>query len=334
MSIFTATPLRRLLATTLACAATVAAHANEPADAADYPNKEVRVIVTYAPGGANDTTARLYAQELSQAFGQPFVVENRAGGSGIPGTQTAARADADGYTLLLGAGGTMTINPGMYKDLPYDPIRDFTPVGLLATAPLVLVVPPSLPVHTVPELLEYAKKQPDGITFASPGAGTPLHLAGELFTRSADLNVVHVPYKGSSPALNDLIAGRTDMMFDVLTSSIAFIKDERLRAIAVSSKKRSPQLPDLPTVAEQGMPDFDVSSWFAYFAPTGTPQPIIEKLNKEINRIAASDAMRERLASMGMEPGGGTPAELGANVAAEKARWADVIEKAGVVPNN
>jgi len=316
---------RALLAAALASTALTATAAEDPAS---YPSHPVKVLVAYAPGGANDTIARLFAQELSEQLGQSFVVENRAGASGIPGTEAAARAAPDGYTLLLGAGGTMTINPGLFNKLPYDPLKSFDPVGLLARSPLVLVVPPSLPVNNVEELLSYAAKQPQGITFASPGAGTPLHLAGELFSRKADIDVVHVPYKGSVPALTDLMAGRVDMMFDVLGSSMEFVRAGRLRALAVSSTTRSAQLPDVPTVEQQGVKDFDVTSWFAYFVPAGTPRPIIDKLNAAINKAAESPEIRERLAPMGMEPAGGTPEALRTLVQTEQEKWADVIEKA------
>jgi len=319
------------------CLATLAAACTLPLpaaadDAASYPDRPVKVIVTYAPGGANDIIARLFADRLSAEFGQPFVVENRAGASGIPGTEAAARSPADGYTLVLGAGGTMTINPGLFKSLPYDPLASFAPVGLLARSPLVLVVPPALPVHDVKELLAYAGKQRQGLSFASPGAGTPLHLAGELFGRSAGIDMVHIPYRGSTPALNDVMAGRVDLMFDVLGSSMQFVRADRLRALAVTSATRSPQLPDVPTVAEQGVQGFDVVSWFAYFAPAGTPEPIIAKLNAAINKAVASPAMRERLAPMGMEPTGGTPSALRQLVQSEKAKWADVIAKVQIPP--
>lgn len=325
--------LKRLGAAGLGLALASAAVAAEGSDTASYPNKPVRVIVAYAPGGANDIVARVYADALGQHLGQPFVVENRSGASGITGTEAAARAPADGYTLLLGAGGTMTINPGLFQKLPYDPLTSFEPVGMLASAPLVLVVPPSLPVKSVQELLDHARKAPQGITFASPGAGTPLHLAGELFARSSNLQVTHIPYRGSTPALTNLIAGRVDMMFDVVGSSMQFIQDQRLRPLAVSSAQRSRYLPDVPTVQEQGIPDFDVTSWFAFFAPAGTPAPIVEKLNQAISQIAQSDAIRDRLAPLGMEPASSTPAQLREMVRAEKDKWARVIAEAKVTVN-
>lgn len=301
-------------------------------EAADYPNKPVPVIVAYTPGGANDIVARLYANELSQYFDEGFVVENRAGASGITGTDAAARADADGYTLLLGAGGTMTMNPALFKDLPYDPIESFDPVGQLAGSPLVLVVPPDSPATNVAELLAHARQQNQPLSFASPGTGTPLHLAGELFARSADIELLHVPYKGSTPALNDLMAGRTDMMFDVMGSSMELVRGDRLRALGVTSLERSPQLPDIPTIAEQGIDGFDVTSWFGFFVPQGTPRPIIDKLNEAIQVAARSDAVAERLLPMGMMPISSTPEELREHVAREKEKWGTIAKEAGLEP--
>ncbi len=301
-------------------------------EAADYPNKPVRVIVAYAPGGANDIIARLYAQELSEHFGETFVVENRAGASGITGTDAAARADADGYTLLLGAGGTMTMNPALFESLPYDPETSFDPVGQLARSPLVLVVPTDSPANNVEELLAHAREQDQPLTFASPGTGTPLHLAGELFARSADIELLHIPYKGSTPALNDLMAGRTDMMFDVMGSSMEFVRGGKLRALGVTSLERSPQLPDVPSVAEQGIDGFDVTSWFGFFAPEGTPRPIIDKLNVALQQAVNSDAVAERLTPMGMVPVASTPDELGKHVAREKEKWSTIAKEAGLEP--
>ena len=295
-----------------------------------YPTKPVKVIVTYSPGGANDVTARIYSQLLTERLKQAFVVENRPGASGIPGTLSVAKADPDGYTLLLGAGGTMTINPGLFEKLSYDPLRDFVPVGLVARSPLVLVVPPSLPVKSVAELIAYAKAKPDGLSFASPGAGTPLHLAGELFARQAQIKTLHVPYKGSSPALTDLMAGRVDMMFDVLGSSIAFVKAGKLRALAVTSPQRSSHLPEVPSLQEQGLRDFDVTTWFGFFAPAGTPADVVAQLNAELLRAAGTAEAKERLAPLGMEPAGSTPQELRALVQQEQARWRDLIRLASI----
>ena len=297
---------------------------------AGYPNKPVKVIVTYTPGGANDVTARVYSQLLGERLKQAFVVENRPGASGIPGTVSVAKAEPDGYTLLLGAGGTMTINPGLFANLAYDPLRDFVPIGLAARSPLVLVVPPTLPVHSVAELVAYAKTKPDGITFASPGAGTPLHLAGELFTRQAGIKALHVPYKGSAPALNDLMGGRVHMMCDVLGTSIELVRAGKLRALAVTSPQRSNQLPQVPTLAEQGLQGFDVTSWFGLFAPAGTPREVVSLLNGELAKVAATGEAREKLAPLGMEPVSSSSEQLRAMVQSEQAKWRDVIRQANV----
>jgi tripartite-type tricarboxylate transporter receptor subunit TctC len=250
----------------------------------------------------------------------------------MTGTSFVAKADPDGYTLLLGAGGTMTINPGLFDKIPYDPLKDFAPIGLVARSPLILVVPPTLPVKNVAELIAYAKSRPQGISFASPGAGTPLHLAGELFSREARIKTLHVPYKGSAPALTDLMAGRVDMMFDVLGSSMAFIRSGKLRALARSTAQRSSQLPDVPTVAEQAqeLRDFDVSSWFGFFAPAGTPADVVAKLNAELTKSAGSAEAREKLAPMGMEPASSTPEELRGMVQREQARWKQLIRAANI----
>ncbi|MFL6694865.1 MAG: Bug family tripartite tricarboxylate transporter substrate binding protein [Ramlibacter sp.] len=295
-----------------------------------YPAKPVKVIVTYTPGGANDVTARIYSQLLGDRLKQPFVVENRPGASGIPGTTSVARSDPDGYTLLLGAGGTMTINPGLFDKLSYDPLRDFVPIGLAARSPLVLVVPPSLPVKNMAELIAYAKSKPDGVTFASPGAGTPLHLAAELFTRQAQIKTLHIPYKGSSPALTDLMGGRVDMMFDVLGTSMPFVKAGKLRALAVTTLQRSSHLPDVPTVHEQGLAEFDVSSWFGLFAPAGTPADVVARLNTALAQSAATVEAREKLAPLGMEPAASSPQELRVLVQAEQAKWKDLIRQANI----
>lgn len=300
------------------------------AHAQAYPSKPVKVIVTYTPGGANDVTARIYGQLLTERLKQSFVVENRPGASGIPGTHSVAKADPDGYTLLLGAGGTMTINPALFEKLSYDPLKDFVPVGLAARSPLVLVVPPTLPVKNVAELIAYARTKPEGLTFASPGAGTPLHLAGELFTRQAQIKTLHVPYKGSSPALTDLMAGRVDMMFDVLGSSMAFVKAGKLRALAVTSPQRTSHLPDVPSLQQQGLRDFDVTTWFGFFAPAGTPADVVARLNTELLAAAGTAEAREKLAPLGMDPAGSTPQELRALVQQEQARWKDLIRLAGV----
>lgn len=302
------------------------------AHAQAYPARTVKVVVTYTPGGANDLTARLFSQLLTDRMKQTFVVENRPGASGITGTTSVAKAEPDGYTLLLGAGGTMTINPGLFPNLAYDPLRDFVPIGLAARSPLMVVVPPTLPVRNVAELIAYAESRPDGITYASPGAGTPLHLAGELFTRQAGIKTLHIPYKGSAPALTDLMAGRVDVMFDVMGSSIEFVRAGRLRALAVTSLQRSSQLPEVPTLHEQGLKNFDVTSWFGLFAPAGTPRDIVAKLNAELVRSASTAEAREKLAPLGMEPAPSTGEQLRQLVQSEQAKWKDLIRVANIRP--
>jgi tripartite-type tricarboxylate transporter receptor subunit TctC len=314
-----------------AAAATLAGLGTAPVQAqGTYPSKPVKVVVTYAPGGANDMTARIYSQLLTERLKQPFVVENRAGASGITGTTSVAKSEPDGYTLLLGAGGTMTINPGLFTTLSYDPLRDFVPIGLAARSPLVLVVPPALPVQNVAELIAYAKARPDGISYASPGAGTPLHLAGELFSRMAGIKTLHVPYKGSSPALTDLMGGRVDMMFDVLGTSIELVRAGRLRALGVTSLQRSGQLPQVPNLSEQGLKDFDVTSWFGLFAPVATPRDVVERLNAELVRAAATPEAREKLAPLGMEPVSSSSEQLRGLVQTEQARWKELIRTANI----
>lgn len=295
-----------------------------------YPSRPVKVVVAYTPGGANDIAARVFSQLLGERMKQAFVVENRPGASGITGTTMVAKSEADGYTLLLGAGGTMTINPALFPSLSYDPLKDFAPVGLIARSPLVVVVPASLPVKNVQELIAFAKARPDGLAYASPGQGTPLHLAGELFTRRTGIKSLHVPYKGSAPALNDLMAGRVDVMFDVLGSSIEFVRAGRLRALAVTSLQRSIHLPDVPTLNESGVKDFDVTSWFALFAPANTPPAIVSALNAELGRSAATPEAKERLAPLGMEPASSTPEQLRAMVQAEQSRWRDLIRATNI----
>lgn len=298
-----------------------------------YPSRPLKIIVAYAPGGANDITARVYAQALGERLKQPVVVENRPGAAGIPGTAAAAKAEPDGYTLMLGAGGTMTINPGLYPNLPYDPLKDFAPIGLGSRSPLVMIVPATLQVNSVAELVSYARSRPDGITFASPGAGTPLHLATELFTRQAQIKALHIPYKGSAPAVADVMVGRVDLMCDALNSSLPLIRAGKLRALAVTTAQRSSQLPDVPTLQESGVKDFDVSSWFGLFAPAGTPREIVALLSSELQKAAAAPETRQKLSDIGLETVTSTPEELRDMVQREQARWKEVIRVAQVKVN-
>jgi tripartite-type tricarboxylate transporter receptor subunit TctC len=312
------------------CVIGAAALALPGARAQAYPSRPVKIIVAYAPGGANDITARIYAEALGGRLKQPFVVENRPGASGISGTTFASKAEPDGYTLMLGAGGVMTINPGLYSNLPYDPLRDFAPIGLASRSPLVMVVPATLPVKSVSELLAYARSRPEGITFASPGAGTPLHLAGELFTRQAQIKALHVPYKGSAPGISDVMAGRVDLMCDALNSSLPFIRAGKLRALAVTTAQRSEQLPEVPTLQESGLKDFDVSSWFGFFAPSSAPKEVVSLLASELQKATAMPETRKKIADIGLETVSSSPEELRAMIQREQHRWREVIRQANV----
>ncbi len=295
-----------------------------------YPSKPVKLVVTYATGGANDLTARIYASLLGGRLQQPFIVENRPGGSGVSGTVGVARGEADGYTLLLGAGGTMTINPALFPHLAYDPLKDFACIGLAAQAPLVVLVPPSLPVNSIQELIAYAKSRKQGLSYASPGAGTPLHLAAEMFMHQAGLSALHVPYRGSAPALTDLMAGRVDVMFDVQGSSLQFVRSGRLRALAVTSLQRSTHLPEVPTLHESGLKDFDVISWFGLFAPIQTPSAVVQQLSEALQAVAKTPEAAAKLAPLGMTPVSGTPQALRTLVQKEQAKWRSIIAQAQI----
>ncbi|KAA0219305.1 MAG: tripartite tricarboxylate transporter substrate binding protein [Lautropia sp.] len=295
-----------------------------------YPDRPVRIVVAYAPGGANDLVARLVAQKLGEELGQPVVVENKAGAGGIVGTEAVARAQPDGYTLLLGAGGAITINPSIYPSLPYDPQRDFAPISRVATSALVAVVNPSLPVHSVPELVAWANRQADGISVASPGTGTPLHLAAEMARSMAGFRMTHVPYKGSAPALADLMSGQVDAMFDVVGTSLPHIRSGRLRAIGVTSPARDRSLQDVPTLDEQGLKGFDVTVWYGLFAPAKTPEHVLVRLEAAVRKVVASSDAGERLASMGLSPAADGRDALARQVREEIPLWARVVKESGV----
>jgi tripartite-type tricarboxylate transporter receptor subunit TctC len=296
----------------------------------DYPNQPIRLIVPFAAGGATDVLARLLGERLSQSLGQQVVVDNRGGAGGNIGSAQAAKAEPDGYTLLMGAVGTHAINQSIYPKLPYDPIEDFAPVSLVATVPNVLVVNPSVPAQTVQELIALAKSRPGELNFASSGNGTSIHLSGELFKSMTGVDMVHVPYKGSGPAMTDLLGGQVQMMFDNLPSALPNVQAGKLRALGVTGAERSPALPDVPTIEEAGVPGYEALSWFGIFAPAGTPQPVIDKLHDHIVQALADPAMRARLADLGAEPVGSTPQEFASFIRAEAEKWAKVVKEAGV----
>lgn len=300
------------------------------AAAQSYPARAVKIVVAFPPGGAVDTLARTLAQKMSESWSQPVVVENRPGASGIIGTEFVARAAPDGHTLTAGAISTHASHVGLHKKLPYDPLKDFAPVALMAAVPNLLVVNPSVPAASIAELIKLAREKPGALSYGSAGAGTTLHLSGELFKSMARVDIVHVAYKGSSPAVTDVIAGQIPMMFDSVTSALPHVKAGKLRALGVTSAKRSSALPQVPTIAEAGLPGYEMTPWFGLFAPAGAPQAIIAKLNAEVTRIFALPDVKERLAAIGAEPMGATPEQFAALVRADVAKWTKVIQDAGI----
>ena len=310
-------------------AAGIVAGISGAAVAQDYPNKPVRLIVPQSPGGGADILARAVAAKLSVAWGQQVVVDNRAGAAGIIGTETAAKAAPDGYTLLMGAIGANGINPGLYPNLPYDSRKDFAPVTMVASAPLLVVLHPSVPLSSTKELIAFAKSQPGKVNFASAGSGNATHLAGELFKTMASVDLTHVPYKGATPAETDLIGGQVQLMFSSILSALPHVKAGRMKAVAVTSLRRSSLAPELPTVAESGLPGYEMNPWYGVFVPAGTPRPIIDKINRDIVRVLQLPDVKERFATLGAEPVGNTPEQFGAFVDAEITKWTKVIKDSG-----
>ena len=299
------------------------------AQATAYPTKPIRLVVPFPAGGATDILARAVAQKLTEVWGQPVVVDNRPGAGGNIGSELVAKSAPDGYTLEMGTVGTHAINPSLYAKMPYDHLKDFAPVILVAGVPNVLVVNPSLPVNSVRELIAYAKANPGKLNFASSGSGTSLHLSGELFKVMAGVEMAHVPYKGSAPALQDLIGGQVQLMFDNLPPSLPQIKAGKLRALGVTTATRAPALPDVPTIAESGVPGFESSSWFGVLAPTGTPPAIIAKLNGEIAKWLSTPEASEKMLGVGANIAGGSPDDFARHIAAETAKWAKVVKDSG-----
>ena len=304
-----------------------------PAAAQDYPNKPIRLVVPYPPGGPTDLVGRTYAAKLQDMWGQPVIVENRSGANGNIASQLVAKAPADGYTLLLHAS-SFVINPHLYKAPGYDPFKEFTPVSLLFDYKLIVVVHPSFPVTSISELVAAAKAKPGTINFASAGGvGAPTHLSVEMFKQIAGIDLVHVPYQGGAPAVNDLLAGHVPLMFNNPTQSLGYIKAGKLRALATTGTKRSTQMPELPTIAELGYPGYDVGTWFAVWAPAGTPAAAVEKLNGGIVKISAMPDVLAKLDEQGLTVIGSSVAELERYQKAESERWAQVIKDAKVEPN-
>lgn len=301
-----------------------------PSSAADFPERAITLVVPFAAGGSTDVVARIIAQKMSEDLGQQVIVQNVAGAGGNLGADNVARAEPDGYTILMGTVATHALNPLILKSTPYDPEKDFAPVSLLVIVPNVLVVNPELPAKNVQELLALLKAEPDKYSYASSGNGTPLHLSGELFKSMVGVSMQHIPYKGAGPALNDVIGNQVPIMFDNLPSSSGHIKAGTLRALAVTTAKRAPSFPDLPTIAESGIPGYETYTWNALFAPANTPADVVARLNASANKALTDPAVIERMKEFSATIVGSTPEELGAHVKAELAKWGPVVKGANI----
>src|SRR5215831_7844937 len=300
-----------------------------PAAAQDYPVRPITLIVPYAAGGGNDVMARIVADKMSAALRQQIVVENRGGAGGSIATRQVAKSEPDGYTLGLGGTGTLAIDPTLYSNVGYDPRKDFAPVGLIATSALVVLVHPSIPAHSVKDLLALAGKEPGALNYASAGSGSGIHLGSELFASMAGIKLTHVPYKGSAPALTDLLGGHVAIYFSSLPPAIGLVKDGKVRALAVTGAKRSPVFPDLPTVAEAGLPGYEAVLHYGIVAPAGTPGPVIAKLNQALQTALANEDVKAKIAADGAEPLPSTPAEYAADIDREEAKWSEIVRKSG-----
>ena len=326
MSHVTRTTRRAVLgAIALAATATLPLGAAAP----HYPTKPITMVVPFAAGGTTDILARLVGQHLSTELGQPVVVENKAGAGGNIGAAFAAKAAADGHTLFMGTVGTHAINAALYKKLPYDPIKDFAPLTRVAMVPNLLVAHPSQPFKTVQEMIAYAKANPGKINFGSPGNGASPHLSGELFKSMTKVDMVHVPYKGSAPAVSDLLGGQISIMFDNLPSVIPHVRGGKLRAIAISTAKRSADLPDVPTIAEAGVPGYEATSWFGLFAPAATPAPVLAKISTALGKVLANAEVKKKIDDQGGEPANETPAQFADFIQKESQKWGKVVKESG-----
>ena len=316
--------IRTLLAAVLALCATL------PAAAQEWPAKPIRIVVPFSPGGVADNSARVIADKLGARLGQQVIVENRAGASGNIGSEAVAKAAPDGYTLLLGFDGTMAINPHVFAKLPFDTLRDFQPVTKLGDATLILVAHPSLPANSLPELIAYSKAQPGGVAYGTSGTGGTPHLAGELLVQRSGAKLVHVPYKGGGQAIGDVVGGQIPLVYTAIATAQQYVKSGRLKAIAVSSGKRASALPDVPTFVEGGQKGFVVDSWVGILAPSRTPRPIVDRLQKEIAAVLADPEVKARYEVLGIEPVGNTPDQFAAQIKADLGRWEHVVKQAGI----
>ncbi len=303
---------------------------NAQAQAQDFPNRAIRLVVPFAAGGVTDTSGRAVADRLSARLGHQVVVENRPGASGNIGTEQVAKSAPDGYTLVLGFDGTMVINPHVFAKMPFDPVRDFAPVTKLGDATIIVVAHPSLPVKNMTELIAYSKTKPNTLSYGTSGTGGTPHLAGEMLKQRHGLDWTHIPYKGGGQAIIDVIAGQIPLVYTAVASSQQHVKSGKLRALGVSSAKRSSSLPDVPTFVESGLADFIVDSWVGILAPAKTPRAIVDRLNKETVAALAEPAIRERYSVLGIEPVGNTPEQFAAQIRDDLARWEKVVKQAGI----
>jgi tripartite-type tricarboxylate transporter receptor subunit TctC len=300
--------------------------------AQDFPTRPITLVIPFAPGGSTTIVGRGVAEKMSTLLGEKIIVDNRPGAGGTVGTRAVAKSEPDGYTLLLGYTGTLAIGPSLYKNVGYDPRKDFAPIGMIGNAPNSLVVNPSFPAKTVAELITYAKANPGTVNFGSAGAGTASHITGEYFARSAGITLVHIPYKGTGPALTDLLGGHIPMAFAPIPASHSNVAAGKLRALAVTSTTRSGLLPDVPTIAESGLPGFDASLYYGLAAPAGTPRPIIDKLNKALRDALASDEVRRQLGNDGTDITPGSPEDYAALIDKDEKKWAQLVKASGVEP--
>jgi tripartite-type tricarboxylate transporter receptor subunit TctC len=315
------------------CAAALAVAASggpAPASAQTYPNRPITLVISFAPGGSTSIVGRVIADKMAQLLGQGIVVDNRPGAGGTVGTKFVAKSEPDGYTILLGYTGTLAIGPSLYKEVGYDPRKDFAPIGMIGNAPSALVVHPSFPAKSVAELIAYAKANPGKLNFGSAGVGSVNHITGEYFARSAGITLVHIPYKGTGPALTDLLGGHIPMALAPIPAVHANVSAGLLRALAVTGKTRNVLMPDVPTIAETGLTGFEASLYYGLVAPAGTPRPIIERLNKELRAALASDEVKKQLAADGTEITPGTPEEYADFIDKDEKKWSELVKASGV----
>jgi tripartite-type tricarboxylate transporter receptor subunit TctC len=320
-----------LFGATLAVAVSMIAGADHALaqGAGTYPDKPIRLVVGVPPGGSTDLIARIVGEQLGKQMGQPVVIENRGGAAGNIGAELVAKAPPDGYTLFLAPIGTVAINPSLYASMPFDPVRDFAPVSQLTSLPMVMLLNPSIKATTVQEFVAYARANPGSVNFASGGSGTGTHLAGELFKMRTGIEMTHVPYKGNGPAMTDLLGGRVVVMFDQISTGLPQLQSGKLRALGVTTAKRSPAVPEIPTLAEVGLPGFDMTTWHGIVAPAGTPPAVIAKLNAEVVKAVNTPEVREKFKTNGIDPVSSTPEQFGALIQSEIARWRDVVKASG-----